>query len=223
MLREHQNRRAFAGLVVCFVVAAVIVLAAGGLHELRTNEGLNFAVAVSMLTAVTLVLAGAMFLPYGFIVLGWMRLQQDKLELASMPDDNVVGDPEAGERKLHDYLTAISSTEARIGLLQRSDPYIPPARRAPDGAKPPRVIMSKLGWNLISGTILAGGAAGVALGMYHGLGAGGEYGLGFVQLSAASLVGMVLASPVGVTLALLFGRIEVEGRDDARSSGSEAA
>jgi hypothetical protein len=34
----------------------------------------------------------------------------------------VTADPE-GERKTHEYLTAITSTEARIGLLQRSQPW----------------------------------------------------------------------------------------------------
>lgn len=68
-------------------------------------------------------------IPIAFIVLGARRLQQRKAEFEALGDDNTVtADPE-GERKTHEYLTAITSTEARIGLLQRSDPW--------PGEKPP--------------------------------------------------------------------------------------
>jgi hypothetical protein len=64
------------------------------------------------------------FLPYGIVYLGWRRLHDQRgAEFEALGDDNTVtADPE-GPRKLHEYLTAITSTEARIGLLQRSEPY----------------------------------------------------------------------------------------------------
>jgi hypothetical protein len=66
----------------------------------------------------------SVILPYGVVYLGWLKLrdQQDR-EVQALGDDNTVtADPE-GPRKLHEYLTAITSMEARIGLLQRSEPY----------------------------------------------------------------------------------------------------
>lgn len=48
---------------------------------------------------------------------------QRQREFEALGDDNtVVGDPD-GPRKLHEYLSAVTSTEARIGLLQRSEPW----------------------------------------------------------------------------------------------------
>lgn len=67
--------------------------------------------------------------PWLFVYLAWKKLRRQRREIEAMPDDNtVVGDPD-GARKTHQYLTAMTSTEARIGLLQRSDPW--------PGDKPP--------------------------------------------------------------------------------------
>ncbi len=61
--------------------------------------------------------------PWLFVYLAWKKMQRQRREIEALPDDNtVIGDPD-GARKTHEYLTAITSTEARIGLLQRSDPW----------------------------------------------------------------------------------------------------
>ena len=165
------------------------------------------------------------FLPYAITVLGIAKLRdQRREELEALGDENVVhADPE-GERKLHEYLTAMTSMEARIGLLQRSDPYIPPEQRAPEGAKPPRAFMSKMGWSLLSGVTFAGFLAGVLLGHRHGLGTGGENAQGVLQLLSAGIAGLLLSAPFGLVAALLFGRItQVEEENDAGAGGPETA
>lgn len=61
--------------------------------------------------------------PLFFVFMGWRAIKRQRLSQQRLSDDNTVtADPE-GPRKLHEYLTAITSTEARIGLLQRSEPY----------------------------------------------------------------------------------------------------
>lgn len=81
------------------------------------------------LLAALIVLLGALG-PWVFVYFAWRKLRrQREVEFAALGDDNTVtADPE-GERKTHEYLTAITSTEARIGLLQRSEPW--------PGDKPP--------------------------------------------------------------------------------------
>ena len=58
------------------------------------------------------------------LAMGALKLrEQRRRDFHALGDDNtVVADPD-GPRKLHEYLTAINSTEARIGLLQRSEPW----------------------------------------------------------------------------------------------------
>lgn len=165
------------------------------------------------------------FLPYAIIVLGVAKLrEQRREELEALGDENVVHADPDGERKLHEYLTAMTSMEARIGLLQRSDPYIPPEQRAPEGTKPPRAFMSKTGWSLLSGVTFAGFVAGILLGHRHGLGTGGENAQGVLQLLSAGFAGLLLSAPFGLVAALLFGRItQVEEADDAGAGGPETA
>lgn len=72
---------------------------------------------------------GAMFgifaiLPLGVFHLGLVKAREQRQRaIAALGDDNTVTADPDGPRKLHEYLSAITSTEARIGLLQRSEPY----------------------------------------------------------------------------------------------------
>lgn len=67
-------------------------------------------------------------LPIGVIHLGIRKLRaQRQVETEALGDDNTVTADPDGPRKTHEYLTAITSVEARIGLLQRSEPW--PAKR----------------------------------------------------------------------------------------------
>lgn len=165
------------------------------------------------------------FLPYAVVILGISKIREQRREdLEALGDENVVHADPDGERKLHDYLTATTSLEARIGLLQRSDPYIPPEQRAPEDAKPPRAFLSKVGWNILSGTMIAGTLSGVLLGHLHGLGGDANDGSGVLRLFAAAMAGAVLSAPFGLVAALLFGRItQVEEADDAGAGGPETA
>ncbi|MBZ0134775.1 MAG: hypothetical protein K8I27_00210 [Planctomycetes bacterium] len=159
-----------------------------------------------LLTALVTVAVGWFFPVY--VVVGLMKLRdQRREELQALGDENVVHADPDGERKLHDYLTATTSMEARIGMLQRSDPYIPPEQRPPEGTKPPRAFLSKLGWNIFSGAMIAGAIAGVAFGHWHGLGSDEGGRAGVAQFFAAGMAGAVLAAPFGLVAALLFGRI----------------
>jgi hypothetical protein len=223
MVRERQNRRALAGFMVCFVVSGVIVLAAGGLHELFTHDGLELAVTVSMLTALTLVLAGVMFVPYGIVVLGMAKLtEQRREEIDALGDENTVRSDPDGERKLHDYLTAISSMEARIGMLQRSDPYVPPEQRLPEGAPRPRLQVSRTTWAGISGFVTTG----AILGMWGVRGELPDEVATPVRYAIGAAIGATFGLFFGMVYALVFGRtvqVVVENKDDAGRSGSETA
>lgn len=59
-------------------------------------------------------------IPYGFIVLGTLRLRQRKAELAAMDETLADVDPEVADRKLREYVAARQGLEARIGLVERS-------------------------------------------------------------------------------------------------------
>lgn len=63
-------------------------------------------------------------LPWGVLHLGIRKMREQRLrDFHALGDENTVtADPE-GARKTHEFITALASTEARIGLLQRSEPY----------------------------------------------------------------------------------------------------
>jgi hypothetical protein len=60
-----------------------------------------------------------------FVLVRGLRkvIRQRNLDIHELDDENVVNFDPDGERKLHEYLTAITSTEARIGLIQTSEPW----------------------------------------------------------------------------------------------------
>jgi len=221
MSRTASSARFSVAFTICIVLglieAALIVAASGHFR------GGVVALVLGLLLWVGLgVILGALQLfPYAFIVLGFAKLREQKREsLEALGDENKVRADPDGERKLHDYLTAITSTEARIGLLQRSTPWIPPEQRPLEGTTPLRTTLSKPGWGLVCACLAAGAAVGGAIGLRNGL---GETTTGFVLLIAAALFGMVLASPLGILLAVLMGLTQRENRDDAGTSSGQAA
>lgn len=170
--------------------------------------------------------------PFGFpivLVMGLMKLrEQRRHEMDELGDENVVMSHPDGERKLHDYLTAITSTEARIGLLQRSAPYIPPEKRPPSDATLPRATVPPAGRRMV-GILLCGGAAmGLLLGWIHGVDAtpGRTTGWGFQPIGLARLalsgaLGMLATLPLALLVAAFYAK--VKERDDGGADRPEAA
>lgn len=154
--------------------------------------------------------------------------EQRQAELEALGDENVVLSDPNGERKLHDYLTAITSMEARIGMLQRSAPYIPPEHRPPADAKLPRSGLTRLGWQLVGATLTVGMLTGIALGWWHavdtaqGIDASASWWqpVGFARLLVCGAIGLVAALPLAGVAALFFMKTEIA--DDAGRDRPEA-
>ena len=238
MGRHSQNNRFGVATAICVLLgeleAFVIVIAAG--HFKGSLGSMLVAGVIALMLGVVIGML-QWFMPYAILVLGIAKLFEQKKEvLDELGDENSVKFDPDGERKLHDYLTAINSTEARIGLLQRSAPYVPPEERPPEDAVVPPTRMSRAGRNVFSATVIAGAVLGAVIAAYNGVGVvevgeGAEAAArntGHLRMFLSSLIGAVLALPVGLLLALLCGRVEVvtdeeDGIDDARGSGSETA
>ncbi|MCA8910421.1 MAG: hypothetical protein KDB82_01855 [Planctomycetes bacterium] len=227
MSRSARNKRSLVVLLGCLLVGSGINLAGGGLAwiEEAADTGAWKLLGIGLVVAVSCVLTGVMiFLPYGFVALGWMRLgDYRKHELADLDDSNTVGDPVAGERKYQEWLSAVNSPEAFLGMVPRSEDYVPPEHRPPPDAKLPRTRLSNAGWNAFGIVLLLGAIGGGVLGWWNGLGDGGKHAQGVLQLVMAAIVGSVLVLPVAAVVALLFGRIEQEEDDDAGAGGPETA
>jgi len=118
----RRNRRAVVALVIC--VGAGVLLSFPFAFGGTDSAVLDVVEIVVTLTGGALFGLFTFFFPYAIVYLGLRKLrEQRQREFAALGDDNTVtADPE-GERKTHEYLTAITSTEARIGLLQRSQPW----------------------------------------------------------------------------------------------------
>ena len=223
MKRRVQNRFVVGGVLTgCLWVITSLFYAS-------TIDSFEGGFIAQMFWVVIVVYAGLCTVGVGwffpvYVVVGLMKLrEQRREELDALGDENVVqGDPD-GERKLHDYLTAVTSMEARIGLLQQPAPYIPPDERAPEGTKPPRAFLSKLGWNILSSTMIAGTLSGVMLGHLHGLGGDASDGSGVFRLFAAGMAGALLAAPFGLLAALLFGRITQVEQDEVAAETAEVS
>ena len=121
MSSSVQNRRGSAGLLVCMVAGTAIVLLFDGYAWLEygfDKGGVELLVAACAVTILSMVAALVLYIPYGFIALGWLKIgQHDREELAQLPDDNTVGDPVEGEIRLGQFLKlaslADSGAEAR--------------------------------------------------------------------------------------------------------------
>jgi hypothetical protein len=224
MLRERQNKRFRAAITICTVlglIEAALLMGVGGYFK-----GGMIALAVAILFWVLLgVLLGMVqwFFPYAIVVLGLTKIREQRREaIEALGIQNVVNSDPEGERKLHDYLTAITSTEARIGLLQRSDPYIPPEQRPPEGASRPRLKFSKPTWVGVWAYVIAGAVGGT----FMVRGELPETIATPVKYVMASAIGATFGLLVGTMYALVFGRtieVAVEEPNDAGRSGSETA
>lgn len=227
MVETAKSRKGPAGLLVCMFIGTGVVLAAAGLGWLQEGirqGGVELLFAAVSVTVLSLTAALVLYIPYGFVALGWLRIgQHTREELEQLPDDNTVGDPVEGEKQFQQWMSGMNSMEAFLGMVPRSEPYVPPEERPPEDAVVPRSHLNRTGWNVLGGTLVAGVLGGLAVGFMHGLGAGGDSGQGLIQLIVAGLVGLILALPFAVTLAMLIGRVEYEEEDDTGAGGPETA
>jgi hypothetical protein len=159
------------------------------------------------------------------LVLGVMKLRdQKRFELEQLGDENKVLSDEDGERKLHQYLTAITSVEARIGLVQQPDPW--PGSLEPRPAAP-RMRFTQATRRTV-GTFVVAGVLGsmVLAGVRYEVPVDGVTSAFFVYLAAAGLIGCVFATFLGWIAAMLFGSTETisptETTHDTGTGGSEA-
>lgn len=217
---DAQSRRAYLGLGICLGVGTCFTLVFGGLATVLEafEEGPLVGLGYTGIVLVLCVSAAAsLFLPYGFIALGWLKIGDYKRHtLDQLGDDNTVGDPEAGERKYQQWITAVNSPEAYLGLVPRSADYVAPEQRPPADAKPPRSRLSAGGWRALTIVMALGAIGGVVAGSGYGIGQPQEDAprlLPVLRLFVCSLIGAVLAAPIGVALALAFGRIEDRPED----------
>jgi uncharacterized membrane protein len=111
--RRNRLLWTFIGLLVLVEVVVVLAFSTGSM-----GTRLLWALMGAVWTAAV----GYVFL--FVLVAGIQKLvRQRKVEFHELEDENVVNYDPDGERKLHEYLTAITSTEARIGLIQTSEPW----------------------------------------------------------------------------------------------------
>lgn len=220
------------GLSLCLLLgAAAVMFLFNGFSELREawEVGPAALLYAGLLYAMLSFGAGMLvFFSVGFFALGWLRIGDSRKEAGELPSDNTVGDPVAGERKLTDWLSAMQSTEAYIGMIPRSEPYVPPERRPPPGIKPPRARLTRTGWQILSACLVSGFVAGAAVGWLHGVDAlegleahRGYQPVGVMRLLISGLLGTLAALPVAIFVAAFFA--EVKERDDARADRPETA
>ncbi|CAG0997410.1 hypothetical protein PLCT2_02847 [Planctomycetaceae bacterium] len=96
---------------------------AGGLaltiYEMR-DERFNMAQTIAVYAVLPFIWGSAVFLPYGFIVLGIAKLRKERAELEAMDDKLADADPVESERKLREFVASHQGLESRIGLVERS-------------------------------------------------------------------------------------------------------
>lgn len=227
--RKAAHRRAMIGLSACllFGLGGAALLNMGQAQRAWESGALALAWMGALTVLIGVVFAGFLFLCYGFLILGWFRLFDREVEYDDMPDDNTVGDPETGERNLQQWLSAANSFESYIGMIPRSEPWVPPKNRPPPDANPERARMTSRSYSAIAGCLAFGASFGVALGIMHGVdvtpGVEPAYGyqpVGIGRLIVCAALGMIAALPPAVLLAALFAKV---ARDDAGTSSPEAA
>jgi hypothetical protein len=220
------------GLSLCLLLSTCVLLTIGGATDTLSSvwqEGpVSLLLAILVMLVFVLVTAALLFIPYGFFVLGWMRIGDSRRELSALPTDNTVGDPVEGERKLTQWLSAMQSTEAYIGMIPRSAPYVPPENRPPLDFKPPRARITAQGWRVFGSILTAGFIAGALVGWSHGIDTaqGTEISrafqpVGVVRLLAAGLLGSLAAMPVAIFVLAFYA--EVREQDDAGADRPEPA
>lgn len=213
MEAKPRDRRGTLLLLGCFLCGLIFALAYDGFHWLETASSQGpkeLLVATLMILGVSVFAGLCAFFPLGLLLLGWLSIgKYEQKELAELPDDNTVGDPEVGERKYQQWLSGMNSTEAWLGMIPRSEPYVPPELRPPPDIKAPGARLSRRGWITLSTVTGCGAFLGtLALGSHT------QGSAGWIQMLTAAAVGAILSLPVGVVSALLFGRIE-ETQDES--------
>lgn len=217
------------GLSVCLALGltSAAMLRADALIAAWRTGAVDLLLASLLVALLGLVFAGFLFVAYGFLVLGWFRLYDREVEFDDLPDDNTVGDPESGERKLQQWLSAANSFENYIGMIPRSEPYVPPERRPPPDANPERARLTQRSYSAIVACLVFGASFGVALGVMHGVdvtpgveSAEGYQPVGPGRLIVCAALGMMVALSSAVLLAALFAKVS---RDDTGTSSPETA
>ena len=218
MSRRRETSRFRTAMVICLVIGELQAFFLAGVSGNLSESGLALVVSVFFTLLLGVILGvGACFFPFAIVVLGLQKLFEQRVEvLDELGSENVVHEDPDGERKLHEYLSAITSMEARIGLLQQSTPYIPPEERAPESAKSPRARLSRTGWGALMASMVAGAIAGAFYGASVGVGDAGAHGsdpavtrnVDLLRMFVSTMAGAVLSTPVGMVLALVFGRVE---------------
>ncbi|MCC7509419.1 MAG: hypothetical protein IT464_08595 [Planctomycetes bacterium] len=136
-----------------------------------------------------------------------------------LPDDNTVGDPVEGERKLHQWLSAANSFENYIGMIPRSAPYVPPEQRPPADFKPVREVLDVRGKQLWTAICVAGAAFGLVGAYFHGADLSQSPddeapGMQLIRLAFGGLLGVLAAAAPGFCVALMFTKKRYQKADD---------
>lgn len=87
--------------------------------EMR-DERFGLAQTIAVYAVLPFVWGSAVFLPYGFVVLGIAKLRSLRAELEAMDDRLADADPLESERKLREFVAQRDGLEARIGLVERT-------------------------------------------------------------------------------------------------------
>ena len=236
MLRPHEKKRLVVGLALTMMfwaIGSLFYLFSAGVPKNPPMLELLLYWVLAFLVGYFGVFFFWIF-PVFFVVAIMKLRDQKRFEFEELGDDNEVNADPEGQRKLHEYLTAINSTEARIGLLQRSEPWPGPESKL-DGESPRRPILrfSKSTLSSVRLCVLLGFVAGVVLGIATLLNPhDAELPTTLkrtllMRVAVSGVLGAVFAAPLGWIVALLFGKTEpveqMEESHDAGAGGSEAA
>lgn len=156
---------------------------------------------------------------YGTASRDFSMIARMKPRAEDLPDDNTVGDPVEGERKLQQWLSAANSFENYIGMIPRSAPYVPPEQRPPADLKPVRVVLDVRGRQLWTAICVAGAAFGLVGAYFHGADLSRSPddeapGMQLIRLAFGGLLGILAAAVPGFFVALMFTRKRSERTDD---------
>jgi hypothetical protein len=238
MARPHETKRLVVGTVL-----TIAAWACGSGFYLAVIRFPDNPTVLQYLFYWLLVFLGGYVLLFAFwffpvyIVIALMKLRdQKRFELEELGDANEVKDDPEGERKLHEYLTAITSTEARIGLLQRSEPWPGPELPQQKKSSGPTRRFTATTLVAMRACAILGFVAGICLAavtnpsLAHEEVSRAMHRAFLMRIGVSGVVGALLAAPLGWVVALLFGKTETvrqaedaEVADDARGSGPEAA
>lgn len=116
-MKKRSNWPVLALLACSLAIGAVLAGGAPLRQGKLPGDWLEFAAA--SLGAALGVFLFVLF-PWGFLVLGLRKLRAQKRAAEELDAHQPAPDPD-GARKTREMIDAITSTEARIGLLQRSD------------------------------------------------------------------------------------------------------